>query len=241
MNKFRFKQFEITQAHSAMKIGTDAVLLGAWCNHRDATFNVLDIGAGTGILSLITAQRLTEHTGHFDIEAIEIEENAYEECVTNFDNSPWSESLFCYHASLIEFAQEMEEEYDLILCNPPFYKEYEDQEITPRSLARSAEFMPLPHIFAAAEKLCSPQTGEIAIILPYEQQAEALQIAKMHKFYPYRILKVKGTPDGSFKRVLLQFQQSESKPDLQELIIETKRHQYTSEYREWVKDFYIKM
>src|SRR5699024_12654605 len=188
MDSFRFKQFEVQQSQSAMKIGTDAVLLGAWCELTYETNNVLDIGAGTGVISLIVAQRLAEKHGHFDIEAIEIEDDAHIECSLNFENSPWSEHLFCYHASLIEFAQEIEENYDLIVCKPPFYKDYNGETVTPRTLARSASFMPLPHIFAAAEKLCTPETGELAIVLPFEQKEEALHIASVHGFNPKRIL-----------------------------------------------------
>lgn len=241
MENFRFKQFEVKQTQSAMKIGTDAVLLGAWCDLTKDTNRILDIGAGTGILSLIIAQRLAEETAHFDIEAIEIEEDAHIECSENFDNSPWTDHLFCYHASLIEFAQEMDGGYDLIVCNPPFYKDFDTSEITPRALARSASFMPLPHIFAAAEKLCTPQTGELAIVLPYDQKEEAIHIASVHGFYPRQILNLRGTAETSYKRVFLQMSQNNTEPLSKSLTVETERHVYTPEYLELVKDFYLKL
>ena len=99
-----------------MKIGTDSVLLGAWCPIDNNPKTILDIGAGTGILSLMLAQR----TNAQKIEAIEIDENAFEECVENFENSIWSDRLFCYHAGLDEFTDEPEDEYEIIVCNPPF-------------------------------------------------------------------------------------------------------------------------
>lgn len=113
---FQFKQFTINQDRCAMKIGTDAVLLGAWAPIEHQPLSILDIGAGTGVLSLMLAQRCDAMT----IDAIEIDDNAYEQCVENFENSPWSDLLFCYHASLEEFTEEIEETFDLIVCNPPF-------------------------------------------------------------------------------------------------------------------------
>ena len=102
-----------------MKIGTDGVLLGAWTSVENNPFSILDIGAGTGILSLMLAQR--SHAQQ--IEAIEIDGDAYEQCAENFENSPWNDRLFCYHASLLEFVEEVDDTFDLIICNPPFYSE----------------------------------------------------------------------------------------------------------------------
>ena len=126
---FKFKQFSIIQEKSAMKVGTDGVLLGAWTPLINNPYNILDIGAGTGLLSLMLAQRSYAE----QIDAIEIEENAFEECVDNFENSSWGDRLFCYHAGLDEFVEELQEvdeatnefemveQYDIIVSNPPFY------------------------------------------------------------------------------------------------------------------------
>jgi tRNA1Val (adenine37-N6)-methyltransferase len=114
---FTFKQFQVNQDRCAMKIGTDGVLLGAWTPLINNPYNVLDIGAGTGILSLMLAQRSNAE----QIDAIEIDEDAYEQCVENFEASPWGDKLFCFHAGLDEFVDEPEDEYDLIISNPPFY------------------------------------------------------------------------------------------------------------------------
>ena len=114
--KFEFKQFSVQQNRSAMKIGTDGVLLGAWVTLEQNPESILDLGAGTGILSLQLAQRSFSEI----IDAVELDEEAYEECVDNFENSPIGEIvLFCFHASAQEFAAEMEEDtYDLIISNP---------------------------------------------------------------------------------------------------------------------------
>ena len=100
---FKFKEFTINQDRCAMKIGTDSVLLGAWTSIGHHPFSVLDIGAGTGVLSLMLAQRSHAET----IESLEIDADAYEQCSENFENSPWPDRLFCYHASLLEFVEEI--------------------------------------------------------------------------------------------------------------------------------------
>ena len=114
---FRFKQFSVSQEYCAMKIGTDSVLLGAWARLDSQPNSILDIGAGTGVLALMLAQR----SGAELIDAIEIDDAAYEQCVGNFEASDWGDRLFCYHASLDEFTEEIEDQYDLIISNPPFY------------------------------------------------------------------------------------------------------------------------
>ena len=117
MKPFKFKEFAVHQDRCAMKIGTDGVLLGAWAAPKNA-FSILDIGSGTGIISLQMAQRSFAEV----IDAIEIDADAFEQTVENFERSDWGDRLFCYHASLQEFAEEMEdEEYDFIISNPPFY------------------------------------------------------------------------------------------------------------------------
>ena len=103
---FTFKQFAIEQDRCAMKIGTDGVLLGAWAPIHNHPFSVLDIGTGTGIIALMLAQRSTAQ----QIDALEIDEAAYEQATDNFENSPWNDRLFCFHAGLDEFIEEPEEE-----------------------------------------------------------------------------------------------------------------------------------
>jgi tRNA1Val (adenine37-N6)-methyltransferase len=113
MSKFSFKKFSIEQDRCAMKVGTDGVLLGAWTPIENNPFSILDIGTGTGIIALMLAQRSNAE----QIDALEIDEEAYEQSVDNF-NSPWGDRLFCFHAGLDEFVEEPEDEYDLIISNP---------------------------------------------------------------------------------------------------------------------------
>ena len=113
MKPFKFKEFSIHQDQCAMKVGTDGVLLGAWASLDKQPESILDIGAGTGLIALQLAQRSSAET----IDAIELDNDAYEQCVANFEASPWGDRLFCYHAGFDEFVDEMDDSYDLIVSN----------------------------------------------------------------------------------------------------------------------------
>lgn len=236
MSTFQFKQFTVQQDRCAMKIGTDGVLLGAWCPIENNPFSILDIGAGTGILSLMLAQK----TNADQIDAIEIDENAYEQCVDNFENSPWSDRLFCFHAGLDEFMEEPEDEYDIIISNPPFYSEDYKTENEQRDLARFQDALPFEDLIEAAHLLLS-ENGIFAVIIPFKEEEKFITLAKDFELYPFKITHVKGTPTAEAKRSLLAFSRNKRETAANELIIETSRHQYTEEYIVLTKDFYLKM
>jgi tRNA1Val (adenine37-N6)-methyltransferase len=237
MSKFTFKQFSIEQDKTAMKVGTDGVLLGAWAPVNHNPFSILDIGAGTGIIALMLAQR----TSAEQIDALEIDEEAYEQAVDNFENSPWGDRLFCFHAGLDEFIEEPEDEYDLIVSNPPFYAEDYKTENDQRDLARFQDAMPFEELIEAADLLLS-ENGIFAVILPFKEEQKFISLAKEFELYPTKITHVKGTPKSEIKRSLLAFSRNENQVfDIDELIIEIDRHIYTPEYIELTKDFYLKM
>lgn len=238
MSKFQFKQFSLQQDRCAMKVGTDGVLLGAWAPIDHKPYSVLDIGAGTGLIALMLAQRSQAE----QIDAIEIDENAFEQCVDNFENSPWNDRLFCFHASLDDFMDDLEdEEYDLIVSNPPFYSEDFKTENEQRDLARFQDALPFEDLVEAASVLLS-ETGVLAVIVPYKEEAKLIALAKECDLFPLKITRVKGTPTSEIKRSLLAFSFAEIADfPTDELIIETARHQYTEDYIALTKDFYLKM
>ncbi len=233
---FKFKQFTINQDRCAMKIGTDGVLLGAWTSIKTNPFSVLDIGAGTGIVGLMLAQRSQAQL----IDAIEIDDEAYEQCVENFEQSPWGDRLFCYHASLDEFNAEIEDQYDLIVSNPPFYSEDYKTENKQRDLARFADAMPFNHLLKSASNLLS-EDGVFSVIIPISEELNFIDLASKVNLYPNKILRVKGNPTSEVKRSLLAFSFNKTDIETSELIIETDRHQYTPEYIALTKEFYLKM
>jgi len=233
---FKFKQFHVLQNHCAMKVGTDAVLLGCWTNIQPHLHSVLDIGAGTGILALMLAQRCDAP----QVDALEIDNKAYEQCVTNFENSPWNNRLFCYHASLQEYTAEIDEKYDLIIANPPFHsEEYKSKEVQ-RDLARSADALPFRHLVESVSVLLSEQ-GRFSVVIPFSQEKDFIVLATKERLFPAQILRVQGSPSSKIVRSLIEFSFVKTEVIIEKLIIETSRHQYTQEYIDLTKDFYLKM
>ena len=247
MSKFQFKQFSIHQDRCAMKIGPDAVLLGAWCPIDNHPFSALDIGAGTGILSLMLAQRTNaEHPSQngelaTQIDAIEIDEEAYEQCVENFETSPWSDRLFCFHAGLDEFVDEPEDEYDLIISNPPFYSEDYKSDNSQRDLARFQDALPFEELIDAASLLLS-EKGIFAVIIPFKEEERFIDLCAQVELFPVKVTRVKGSHTTPIVRSLLAFKRYEL-PVLEadELVIEISRHEYTDDYINLTKAFYLKM
>lgn len=235
---FQFKQFSVNQNQTAMKVGTDGVLLGAWAPIEHEPFAILDIGTGTGLIALMLAQRTdAEH-----IEAIEIDADAHEQCTENFENSPWNDRLFCFHSSLDNFMEELEdEEYDLIVSNPPYHTEDFFSGDDKRDAARFTASLPFEDLCEAASVLLS-EDGIFCVIIPFSAEQNFIALAAENDLFPIKITRVKGTPTSEIKRSLLAF----SRPQIQniptnELVIETARHQYTNDYIALTKDFYLKM
>jgi tRNA1Val (adenine37-N6)-methyltransferase len=234
MKPFKFKQFTIQQDKTAMKIGTDGVLLGAWVKIHEDVISILDIGTGTGLIALQMAQR----SNCQEIDAVEIEANAFEQAVENFENSSWGDRLFCYHASLEEFAKEFDETYDLIISNPPFYNTtYKELEYK-RALARHTKNLTFEKLLFSTSKLLSI-IGTCAFIIPYQEESKFLELAAKNNLFPMRITRVKGNIKTNFKRTLLQLCHTKAVPKIDELAIEIERHVNTQEYKNLIKDFYL--
>ena len=234
---FKFKQFAVNQDRCAMKIGTDAVLLGAWCPIDNNPKAILDIGAGTGILALMLAQR----TNADQIDALEIDEEAYEQCVENFEGSPWADKLFCYHAGLDEFVDDPEDEYDLIISNPPFYSEDFKTSDEQRDLARFQDAMPFEDLIEAADLLLS-ENGTFAVVIPYKEEDRFIELCAEYELYPVKATRVKGSHKTPIVRSLLAFKRFElSVLTADELVVEINRHEYTDDYINLTQDFYLNM
>lgn len=234
---FKFKQFTIEQDKCAMKVGTDGVLLGAWTPVHNNPYSILDIGSGTGLLALMMAQR----THAEQIDGVEIDELAHEQAINNFENSPWGDRLFCYHAGLEQFANEIDEEYDLIISNPPFFSEDVISNDKQRDTARFQEALPFDLLIEAVEFFLS-EKGIFSVIIPAKEEDKLIHLAAEFGIYPMKVTRVRGHEDAEIKRSLIAFSRELiEKIPLDELIIEIDRHVYTPEFTALVKDFYLKL
>ena len=232
---FVFKEFSVAQDQCAMKIGTDGVLLGAWAPLDHQPDRILDIGAGTGVIALMLAQRSQAET----IDAVELIDAAYEQCVSNFENAPWADRLFCYHAHLEELLEE-DFTYDLLVSNPPFYSEDNLKTEQERAAARESSALPFPLLLQAAKTLLSPK-GLFALVLPHKEETGFIALAAATGLFPQQIMRVKGHEQAPIKRSYMVFGFEKARCRETQLVIETARHQYTEDYKNLVKDFYLKM
>ncbi|CAM1351861.1 tRNA1(Val) (adenine(37)-N6)-methyltransferase [Tenacibaculum insulae] len=239
MKPFQFKEFVVHQDKTAMKIGTDAVLLGAWCSLTAYPDSILDIGAGTGVISLMLAQRSDAMT----VDAVEIDANAYEQTVENFELSDWGDRLFCYNASFTDFADEMaeeEEQYDVIISNPPFYTDNFESENEARNKARFTSSLSFDELINGVAKILS-ENGLFSVIIPFKEEVNFIELANAANLFLNKVCRVQGNEKSEVKRSLLTFSFHQKEIEEELLVIEKERHQYTDAYINLTKDFYLKM
>jgi len=230
---FTFKQFTIHQDACAMKVGTDGVLLGAWCPVEHAV-RVLDIGTGTGLIALMIAQRAPKAF----IEAVELDEKAAEQARYNVSLTPFDERVKVVTGSIQMFAETNQGVYDVIVCNPPYFVDSLKSPNNSRTQARHADTLTHDDLLEAAHKLLSEQ-GALNVILPTVEADILIEKAKQW-FTLALCTQVLPTPQSPVKRKLMSFVRGASSLVETQLVIETDRHVYTDEYKLLTKDFYLK-
>jgi tRNA1Val (adenine37-N6)-methyltransferase len=231
---FKFKQFTIYQDKCAMKVGTDGVLLGAWANVEKAD-RILDIGTGTGLIALMMAQR-----SNATIDAVEIDSNACEQVLENVNQSPWSDRIKIIHQSFQDFATETKTKYDLIVSNPPYFQNALTTPLEKRTKARHNTDLQLADILTGALH-CLSDSGTLSLILPYIEGSLFIVKAAEQGLYCVRKTNVLPKPGRKPKRLLLEFKKIKKPFTEQQLVIElNKRHEYSDDYKNLTKDFYLK-
>lgn len=230
---FQFKQFTIHQDRTPMKVGTDGVLLGAWAELEYAE-HILDIGTGTGLIALMSAQRNSSAR----IDAIEIEPDACLQARENVSASRWADRIEVVQSALQDFKPA--KTYDSIVCNPPFFINSTPTPDSGRTLARHCSSLPHTELIVHVARLLSPG-GTFSVILPVNEAKELIAYAQLHQLYPRRITRVHPTPTKAPKRYLIQFSTDPAAIIEDELVIELSRHQYSKEYIGLTRDFYLSM
>lgn len=235
---FRFKRFAVEQDGCAMKVGTDGVLLGAWCRIRPTDKHFLDIGTGTGVIALQLSQR-TEHTNSI-VDAVEIHGQSCTRARENFEYSDWSERLRLYHAAIQDFVRETPPAaYDHIVSNPPYFSDSLASPDAARTQARHTASLSYENLIGACDALLKPD-GLISLILPAAEAGEMTGIAVGKGFFVSRRTEVWSTPKSGPKRLLLEFSRHEAIPELSSLVIEDAGPgSFSEDYRALTRDFYL--
>jgi tRNA1Val (adenine37-N6)-methyltransferase len=230
---FEFKQFRINQDSCAMKVGTDGVLIGAWASVEKA-MRMLDVGTGTGLISLMLAQR----NKHAQIKAVEIDENAAKQASENFKESPWGDRIELLNIPIQKAGNE--EKFDLIVSNPPFFIESQKAPDKQRTTARHTDTLSFKDLLEAVKNLLNTN-GRFAVVYPHAEGELFAQEAKKQGLFLNRICKVYPTPTKPVRRLLMEFSFQETELLEEEMILEMgKRHDYSKEYIALTKDFYLK-
>ena len=232
-NYFQFKQFLIRQDKSAMRVGTDGVLLGAWTNVSDAK-NILDIGTGTGLIAIMLAQR-----SDAKIKGIEIETQAANEAKQNAENSPWADRVKIKNLSFQEFATKTDQKFDVIVSNPPYFTNAVKNKQNEKSLARPNHQLPFNDLLQGATNIMTTD-GKLSVILPVNEAVEFTNKAKEFGLSLSRLTEVIPMVKKEPNRQLVEFTRTKRKIQKKYLpIYEENGVDYTNEYKKLTAGFYL--
>lgn len=236
---FQFKQFTIHQDRTAMKVGTDGVLLGAWATLPPTATRILDIGTGTGLIALMIAQR--RHNNNLQICAIDIDKDSIEQAAENISNSLFAQYISTQHTSLQEFSPN--EKFDVIVCNPPYFVASLKCPDAARTQARHTDSLSFDDLLLHSARLLNTG-GSLSVILPVQEGNLFINLAEKYGFAVSEIVDIHPTPTAPPKRLLIRLQIATPQSlnvSKSSLTIELARHQYTDEYIALTRDFYLKM
>jgi tRNA1Val (adenine37-N6)-methyltransferase len=230
---FHFKQFSLSDDRTAMKVGTDAVLLGSWVAINQVN-SILDVGTGSGILALMMAQRFLTW-----IDAVEIDAATAEEASQNFALSPWTDLLHIHAAPFQDFATHENLSYDLIISNPPFFTNALKPPEQERCKARHDDLLPVDELLYGVNQLLS-DSGKLAIIIPFESGNTWTKKASIFGLVPTRratVIPRQGKPSS---RLMLEFQRFPGSLIQDEtILIRNLDGSYSDQYKKLTSDFYL--
>lgn len=235
---FRFKRFEVYHHRSSMKIGVDAVILGAWANVLNAR-TILDVGCGCGVIALMTAQRNPTST----IEAIDTDKESIEEVASNFLASPWHERLVAKQIDFNDYCSRHIEQniqpIDYIISNPPYFDSGVDSPDSVRLKARHQGQLSPSIILEKGSNLIS-DNGIIGMVIPVEQAEELAEFANYIGLYPIRKMIMTGREGREPKRCFIEFGHHQVLFSTEHLTIEFRDGSFTPDYKSLCQDFYLK-
>lgn len=232
---FRFKQFGLSDTRSGMKIGTDGVLLGAWTLPPFSASSVLDVGAGCGLISLMLAQRYPEAR----ISAVEIDAGACADCRDNIASSPWLCRVEVIETDFIDYARTTTEKFSLIVSNPPFFSSGALSPEEKRASARHEASLSYASLIGLCPGLITP-TGILAMIAPAEREEDIIFTAEMKGLKLKRLCRVCSVEGKPPVRVMFEFSPADTlRPEITTLFIRSAGGEFSPEYIQLTKDFYL--
>ena len=215
-----------------MKVGTDGVLLGAWVNPANSSA-ILDIGAGTGLISLMLAQKSTTR-----IDALEIDPQACSQAKENTEKSPWPHQIEVINDSFQHYSQSCDAKYDLMVSNPPYFVNSLKAPDHQRSLARHSHTLPYDDLLKGVARLLTDD-GKFYVILPYLEAQLFIVDAALYHLYCNQKLNIKPAPHKKTNRVLVEFSKIRNKTEEFSLSILDQKNEYSREYKELTKTYYL--
>ncbi len=236
---FGFKEFMVYQEHCAMKVCTDSCLFGAWLADKaqkgalGEVKNALDIGLGTGVLSLMLAQKCEGV-----IDGVEIDETTIRQALSNFRTSPWEERLNVFHQTIQRFMPA--QSYDLVFSNPPFFEQHLKSEDDKRNLALHSEELKLDELATSSSRLLKT-TGHFAVLLPYARAEEFIRMAGNHGLFLHDAVSVKQTPAHQPFRSMLLFGKTQVSVAEPTIITIKEGTEYTAPFAMLLEDYYINL
>lgn len=235
---FRFKQFAVAHSRSAMKVGVDGVLIGAWATPSQGS--VLDVGCGCGLIAVMMAQRASGGK----ITGLDIHEDSVEEARFNVERSPWSDRVEIIQSDFSDFIGKCKMEgrrFDLIISNPPFFNAGVATPLTPREQARHQGSLTPALILTSGREVLTPE-GKIALIVPSSEGEGLKRIARDCGLFVQRECRVRDHQTAPVKRVMIEFGLSDSGCDdrFEELVMFDESKEPTEAYRELCKEFYLR-
>ncbi|WP_312394567.1 methyltransferase [Chryseobacterium sp.] len=228
MKPFTFKQFEIQQSKDVFRVGTDGVLLGALANVSEAS-NVLEIGTGTGLISLMLAQRNSQA----EFLGIDINEEAVNLTEQNFENSPFHSRLKNIHQDFKTFETDIQ--FNLIVSNPPYFESSNSEK---DKIARQTVELNFRQLISKSSTLLT-ENGIFSVIIPIEAGNDFIKIAAENQLFLIKRINIKGIENSKAKRLILEFSLNEKPLEEQEFIIEKSPRQYSDQYLELTKEFHV--